>query len=120
MSRNDNEPFCSISDVKEMFLCCLLRYFLIFFTCSVESTVDNTFLLFRSTEHVEKFKKYLNKQHKNIYFTSEMEQNGSLSFLDIKINGKNNKFITSVYRKPTFSEVFPNIKLLFPITINAV
>ena len=27
--------------------------------------VDDTFLLFRSMDHVEKFKNYLNKQHKN-------------------------------------------------------
>ena len=36
---------------------------------------DDTFLLFRSTEHVEKFKKYLNKRHRNIAFKYEMEQN---------------------------------------------
>ena len=40
--------------------------------------MDNTFLLFCSTEHVEKLKKHLNKQNKNIAFTSEMEQNGPL------------------------------------------
>ena len=37
-----------------------------------------------------------NKQHKNIAFTSQMEQNGSLSFLDIRISRENNKFVTSV------------------------
>ena len=72
--------------------------------------VDNTFLLFRSTEHVEKLKKYLNRQHKNIAFTSEMEQNGSLSSLDIKISCEKNKSVTSVYRKPTFSGVFTNFE----------
>ena len=51
-----------------------------------------------------------NKQHKNIAFTSEMEQNGSLSFLDIIISRENNKFVTSVYRKPTFSGVFTNFE----------
>ena len=45
--------------------------------------VDDTFLLFQTKDHVEKFKNYLNKQHKNIKFTSEIEENGSLSFLDI-------------------------------------
>ena len=71
---------------------------------------DDTFLLFRSAEHVEKFKKYLNKQHRNIAFTYEMEQNDSLSFLDNKISRENNKFVSSVYRKPTFSGVFTNIE----------
>ena len=31
-------------------------------------------------DHVEKFKNHLNKQHKNIKFTSEIEENGLLSF----------------------------------------
>ena len=72
--------------------------------------MDGTFFLFRSTGHVEKFKKHLNKQRKNIAFTSEMEQNGSLSFLGIKISGENNKCVTSIYRKPTFIEVFTNFE----------
>ena len=67
---------------------------------------DDTFLLFRSKDHDEKFRNYLNKQHKNIKFTLEIEENGLLLFLDIKINHENNKFVTSVYHKPTFSGVF--------------
>ena len=59
--------------------------------------VENRFLLFRLTEHVEKFKKYLNKQHENVASTSKIEQNGSLSFPDTKISHENNKFVTSVY-----------------------
>ena len=70
--------------------------------------------------HVEKFKKYYNKQHQNIFFTSEMKQNGSLSFLDIKINRENNKFVTLVYQNPTFSGVFTNLEVLFQNTINVV
>ena len=38
----------------------------------------DTFLLFRTKDHIERFKNYLNKQHKNIKFTSEIEQNGSV------------------------------------------
>ena len=53
---------------------------------------------------------YLNKQHKNIKFTSEIEENGSLSFLDIKISRENNKFVTSLYRKPTFTGVLTNFE----------
>ena len=33
---------------------------------------------------------------------------GSLSFLDVKICCNSGKFVTSVYRKPTFSGVFTN------------
>ena len=72
--------------------------------------VDDTFLLFRLKDHVEKFRNYLNKQHKKIKFTSEVEENGSLSFLDIKISRENNKCVTSVYRKPTFTGVFTNFE----------
>ena len=52
--------------------------------------VDDTLLLFRSKNRVEKFRNYLNKQYKNKKFTSEIEENGSLSFLDIKISRENN------------------------------
>ena len=80
--------------------------------------LDDTFLLFRSKDHVEKFRNYLNKQHKNKKFTSEIEQNGSLSFLDIKISRENNKFVTSVYRKPTFSGVFTNFESFIFLKVN--
>ena len=73
--------------------------------------VDNKFLLFRSTEHVGKFKKYLNKQHKKSALTSAIEQYGSLSFLDIKISRETNKLVTSVHRKPKFSDFFTNLKV---------
>ena len=36
--------------------------------------VDDMFLLFRTKNHVDKFKNYLNKQHRNIKFTSEIEE----------------------------------------------
>ena len=75
---------------------------------------DDTFLLFRKKNHVEKFKNYLNKQYKNIKFTSKIEENGSLSFLDTTISRENNKFVTSVYRKSTFSGVFKNFESFIP------
>ena len=76
--------------------------------------VDDTLLLFRSKHHIEKFRSYLNRQHKNIKFTSETENENSISFLDIKITRDNNKFMTSVYRKPTFSGVFTNFESFIP------
>ena len=79
-----------------------------------KSFVDDTFLLFRTKDHVEKFKNYLNKQHKIIKCTSEIEENGSLLFLDITITPENNKFVTSVYSKPTFSGVFTNFERFIP------
>ena len=40
--------------------------------------------------------------------------NNLLSFLDIKIIRDNNKFTTSVYRKPTFSGVLTNFESFVP------
>ena len=65
--------------------------------------VDDTFLLFRSKDYIEKFRCYLNCQHPNIKVISEIEENNSVSFLDIKIRRVNNSFSTSIYRKVTFS-----------------
>ena len=56
------------------------------------------------------FKNYLDKQHKNKKFTSQIDENGSLSFLHIKISCENIKFVTSVYHQPTFSGVFTDFK----------
>ena len=56
-------------------------------------------------DHVENFKNYLHKQHK---------KHGSLSYLDVKINRQNNKFVTSVYRKPTCSGVFTHFESYIP------
>ena len=63
-------------------------------------------LLFPSTDNVEKFKKHLNKQGKNIALISEIEQNSPLLFLEIEISHKNNKFVTSIYQKSTSFEMF--------------
>ena len=38
-----------------------------------------------------------------IKFTSEIEQNGNIAFLDINITNNQNGFKTSIYRKPTFT-----------------
>ena len=76
--------------------------------------IDDTFLLFSTKNNVKKFKNYLNKQYKDIKFTLEIEKNGSLSFLDIIITHENNKFVTSVYRKPSFSGGFTNFKSFIP------
>ena len=60
------------------------------------------------------FKISIKLKNSNIKFTSEIEMNKSLSFLDIKIVRENNKFTTSVYRKPTFSGVFTNFESFIP------
>ena len=50
----------------------------------------------------------MNKQHKCLKFGSETENDSSFLFLDIKITCHSQQFKTSVYRKPTFRDVFPH------------
>ena len=68
--------------------------------------VDFIFVLFSSEEHLQLFIDYMNKQHKCLKFVSEVENDNSFLFLDIKITRLNQQFKTSVYRKPTLSVAF--------------
>ena len=53
--------------------------------------------------YIDKFLNYLNAQHSSIQFTSEIETNSLLNFLDITIAKIDNSFETSVFRKSTFT-----------------
>ena len=77
--------------------------------------VDDIFVLFSSPDHLPQFQEYLNKQHRNINFTSEVEENDCLPFLDISVKRDPNKFATNIYRKPTFSGVYSNFSSFIPI-----
>ena len=57
----------------------------------------------------------INLNGRYVNFTVEKENVGSLSFLDVKICRKNVKFVTSVYRKPTFSGVFTDYESFIPM-----
>ncbi|XP_069983762.1 uncharacterized protein [Penaeus vannamei] len=58
--------------------------------------VDDTLLLFRSLEHINKFLEYLNNKHPNTKFTCDVENNVSRN-----VSRNDNSFVTSVFRKPT-------------------
>ena len=77
--------------------------------------VDDVIVLFTSKDHVKKFLRYMNSRHRNIEFTHEEEKDGSLPFLDVLITRVDNRFVTSVYRKKTFSGVYLNFKSFLPI-----
>ena len=66
-------------------------------------SVDDTFVLFSDKSHAPLFLNYLNRQHNNINFTMETENDRSLSFLDVSVCRNADGFSTSVFRKPTFS-----------------
>ena len=57
----------------------------------------------------------MNTQHPNIKFTCEIEINKTLSFLDISITRSADTFVTSVYRKPTFTGLFTNFESFLPV-----
>ena len=70
--------------------------------------VDDVFVLFKSKEHLKLFVNYMNSKHRNIKFTFETEDSNNFSFLDVKITRQNKRFVTSIFRKATFSGVFTN------------
>lgn len=65
--------------------------------------VDDTFTLFRSPDHITLFKNYINSQHSSIKFTCDIEVQSCISFLDVSVTKNDDNFITSVFRKKTFT-----------------
>ena len=70
--------------------------------------VDDTFA-FIEIEHLENVKRELDGFHPNIKFTYELEDEGMIPFLDVKITKANDDRIeTSVYRKETNTDIYMN------------
>ena len=69
--------------------------------------VDDTFSLFcNGREDGQSFLTLLNGLHPALQFTMEMENNGKLPFMDVKVFRGTQRFTTTVYRKPTFTGVY--------------
>ena len=64
------------------------------------------------------FLEYLNQQHPNITFTSEVDRDGKLPFLGVQIDLSRfqGKFNAPVYRKPTFIGLFTNVHTFISLT----
>ena len=76
--------------------------------------VDDTFT-FLKEEEIENVKTVLNNFHPKIKFTHEIENENNLSFLDVCINRNgDNSFSTSVFRKPTDTNVYVHWKAHAP------
>ena len=103
-------PTCSCPSMKNHGFTIALRLLSLY-----RRYVDDCFLLFKSFDHVPLFLNYLNHQHSSISFTSELEKDGKLSFLDIEISRSNGKFSTSVLRKPTFTGLFTHFHSFIPL-----
>ena len=65
--------------------------------------VDDTFAMFEDEFNCNRFLKQLNSLHQSLTFTYEKKVNDKLPFLNVFVQKSNTKFLTSVYRKPSFS-----------------
>ena len=65
--------------------------------------VDAGFVIFGSELDCDHFQEKLNLLHPALKFTIEKEQTNSLNFLDVLVEKEGTVFLTSIYRKPTFT-----------------
>ena len=76
--------------------------------------VDDTYCLFRDRDHITMFLEYINCQHPSINFTTEIESENSLPFLDVLVTHDGSNFSTSLYRKKTFTGLYTDFSSLAP------
>ena len=77
--------------------------------------VGDIFCLFKCETDADRFLTFLNRQHPNIKFTIEKEKNNQILFLDILNDSSSNKFVSSVYRKPTYTGLLTNYNSFTPL-----
>ena len=65
--------------------------------------VDDTFAVFNDEDECNEFFSHLNSLHPSLRFTFEKECNRTLPFLDVLVEKNDDEFVTSIYRKPTFT-----------------
>ena len=65
--------------------------------------MENTFVVFSNGDECDLFLDSLNSLHPSLRFIFEKESNLALPFLDVLVEKSSSKFITSIYRKPTFT-----------------
>ena len=56
-------------------------------------------------EHLQGFQTHVNSRHFIMLFTIETNRCNKMSFLNVNVIRKQDKFTTNVYQKPTFSGV---------------
>ena len=72
--------------------------------------VDDCFILFNNKEECDEMFTSFNRLHPSIKFTQETEVNNTLPFLDVLVERRNGEFVTSVYRKNTFTGQYVNFQ----------
>ena len=65
--------------------------------------MDDTFIVFSNEDECDLFLDSFNSLHPSLRYTFEKESNLAVPFLDVLVEKSPSKFITSIYRKPTFT-----------------
>ena len=83
--------------------------------------VDDTFVIIKSS-HKQEFLDHINSIDSNIQFTSEeSREDGSMPFLDMLIiPQEDGTFYTTIYRKPTHTDMYVQWDSQHPISSNIV
>ena len=68
--------------------------------------VDKTFCLFKCEKDADLLLAQLNSMYPSLKFTVERESKHCLPFLDVFVHKTPTAFLTTVYRKPTFSGLY--------------
>ncbi len=68
--------------------------------------VDDTFVRFPDTGSLEGFFQYINTVHPSIQFTMDSEIDGAIPFLDVCVSRSADQYVTSVFRKPTNTDLY--------------
>ena len=71
--------------------------------------MDDIFVLFKSAEHLSKFRDYFNTCHQNMSFYFEQEKDGKLSIPDVEVSRQEDHFVTNV-----FSSVYTHFESFLP------
>ena len=77
--------------------------------------VDDTFVAFNNKDECNEFFSHLNFLHPFLRFTFEKECNRTLLFLAVMVEKNDHEFVTSIYRKPTFTGQYIRWNSFFPM-----
>ena len=75
--------------------------------------VDEIFVLFKSAEHLSKFRNSFNTCRPKMSFSFEQEKNGKLSFLDIEVSQEKGKFVTTLCKSLLLVACTPILKVSY-------
>ena len=70
--------------------------------------VDDVFSLLTDKSKLSQILEFINEQHPNIKFTTEIEVGNKIPFLDTCVTRRANGYSTKMYHKPTFTGVYLN------------